>query len=509
MRKPLFFISIMSAILWLAPIAQSQIIDQQPAPVIGHDEHGTPIRSFGELYVLDVSPDFQPQNVIQHANANPKTRIKPLKSWEFENNYFGATPPRVPRTAHTDRQFYLPFNMIDGNSKTWWCSRGQSQPNIEPEWIRIDLSQEQMLDAVELMPLVEPLPERGVVKEWGGDVQYHNPWPQRLTIKLSLDGWHWDTVYETTNLPKSELGEKQVFRFPPRRAKQIWIIGENLGRFVDGPFVDFWGFCWAVSEVRVLSGEQDQALVSKGAGVTTSSTNYGYQGRRQELQDWWSLHYDLGLKWLRTAFWTSVLQWHYIEQVKGVYKVDPLADQIITECKDNGIKVVMGLEYGNWLYTDTPKENFEGRVETMPFDPAPVPWKDEHIQGYLNYVRFMVKHFKGRVFAWELWNEPLHDHRYGWGKEEEGHKKYAEIIQKVVPVIREEDPNVLIMASGTLGKMLDIVAEDIDIIDVVRYYEISLNDPKYRNQYQRFLDFKKWIEDKGFKGKYYFSQENQ
>ena len=145
----------------------------------------------------------------------------------------------------------------------------------------------------------------------------------------------------------------------------------------------------------------------------------------------------------------------------------------------------------------------------MPFDPAPVPWKDEHIQGYLNYVRFMVKHFKGRVFAWELWNEPLHDHRYGWGKEEEGHKKYAEIIQKVVPVIREEDPNVLIMASGTLGKMLDIVAEDIDIIDVVRYYEISLNDPKYRNQYQRFLDFKKWIEDKGFKGKYYFSQENQ
>ena len=493
----------------LGAAGHGQIIGQQLAPQIGVSENGVPIRAYGEVYVLDESPDFQPGNVLQHGNDNPKKKIKPLKSWEFENNYFGATPPRVPRTAHNDRQFYLPVNLIDGNTTTWWASRNQGMPNLEPEWVRIDLAQDRVIGTIELVPLGEALPERGINPGWGESARYYNPWPGKLTVKVSLDEWHWDTVFQTDQMPRSELGKPFTIHFPARPIKQIWITGELLDRCVQGPFLDFWGHAWAMSEVRVIGEGANWALAGRGAGVTTSSTNYGYQGRRQEMADWWSLQYDMGLKWLRVAFWTSVLNWHYVEQEKGVYKVDSLADQTIAEAHANGVKVVMGLEYGNWLYTDTPKDNFAARVETMPFDPAPVPWKDEHIEGYLNFVRFMVDHFRGRVFAWELWNEPLQDHRYGWGPDEKGFKKYREIIQRVVPVIREIDPEVKIMASGTLGRMLDVVAPEIDIIDVVRYYENPLDSAGYRNQHARFLDFKKFIESKGFKGKYYFSQENQ
>ena len=243
--------------------------------------------------------------------------------------------------------------------------------------------------------------------------------------------------------------------------------------------------------------------------MTASSTNYGYQGKRQELSDWWSLHYDLGLKWLRVAFWTSVLQWHYVEQERGKYVIDPEADQTITEAKSYGVKVVMGLEYGNWLYTDTPKDNFAARLETMPFDPAPAPWKEEDVQGYKNFVRFMVRHFKGRVYAWELWNEPLQDLRYGWGNDEKGFRKYAEIVSAVVPIIREEDPDAKIMASGTLGRMIDLVAPMVDIIDVVRYYENSLNSPVYVNEPEEVERYKQFVRSKGFKGDIFFSQENQ
>jgi hypothetical protein len=489
----------------------AQIINRQPAPIIATSSEGENIRGFGDIYIYDVSPDFQPGNVIQSGNRNPKIKIRPKKSWEIEDNLFGATPAGVPRSAETDRHFNLPVNLIDGDPKTAWTSRAQPQPNFEPEWIRLDLPQERMIQEIVLLPRSVPLPERGVDPEWGPTARYLDPLPKKLTIKVSLDAWHWDTVYQTDNLEAPpKMGAPMRFRFPVRRVKQIWIIGENFGLMVSGPFIDFWGHCWSLAEVQALDDNGfNWALASRGTGVTTSSTNYGYQGKRQELADWWSLHYDMGLKWLRVAFWDSVLQWNYVEQKKGIYQVDPLADEMVTEAADYGVKVVMGLEYSNWLYADHPKSNFAAGVETIPFDPPPVPWSESQVEAYKNFVRFMVGHFKGRVYAWELWNEPLQDHRYGWGHDEEGIHKYAEIIQQVVPIIRQEDPKAKIVASGTLGPAIALVAPLVDIIDVVRYYEASLDGPLYRNEPEEVERYEAFVRSKGFKGSIFFSEENQ
>lgn len=489
----------------------AQIVDRQPAPVVATSSDGEHIRGFGDIYVYDVSPDFQPANVIQLGNQNPKTKIRPKKSWEIGENLFGATPAGVPRSVETDRQFNLPVNLIDGDPNTAWTSRAQPQPNLEPEWIRLDLPQEQMIQEIVLVPRVAPLPERGVNPEWGPTSRYLDPLPKKLTIKVSLDAWHWDTVYQTDDLEApAKMGEPMRFQFPIRRVKQVWIIGENFGLMVTGPFIDFWGHCWSLAEVQALDDKGNNwALVSRGTGVTTSSTNYGYQGKRQELSDWWSLHYDMGLKWLRVAFWDSVLQWNYVEQQKGIYRIDPLADQMATEAANYGVRLVMGLEYSNWLYADHPKDNFAAGVETIPFDPPPVPWNEAQVEAYKNFVRFMVRHFKGRVYAWELWNEPLQDHRYGWGHDEKGFRKYAEIIQQVVPIIRHEDPGAKIMASGTLGPAIELVAPLVDIIDVVRYYETSLDSPLYRDEPEEVGRYEAFVRSKGFKGNIFFSEENQ
>ena len=141
------------SLLWLGLTLTALADEPQLPPVVTTSEGGAPIRAYGDLFLYTVSPDFQPHNTIQKGNPNPRRKIQPKKSWEIGSNYFGATPPRVPRTAKNYKQFQLPINLIDGNPKTFWASRGQGQPNIEPEWIRLDFPQDRVINEIVLTPI--------------------------------------------------------------------------------------------------------------------------------------------------------------------------------------------------------------------------------------------------------------------------------------------------------------------------------------------------------------------
>jgi len=60
---------------------------------------------------------------------------------------------------------------------------------------------------------------------------------------------------------------------------------------------------------------------------------------------------------------------------------------------------------------------------------------EEEIQRYLEYVRYIVGHFKDRVRYFELWNEPDNDSS-AIQHIEPG--DYVELVRRVVPVIRDE-----------------------------------------------------------------------
>jgi len=492
--------------------------DPRWPPQIG-EVNSVPIYGYGELFVYGLPPDFQPGNEMQVGNRDERRKIRPKKSWEIKSNYFGATPPRVPRTAHMDYQFNLPVNLIDGEPETCWVSRGQPRPDQQPEWIRIDLAQETTIREVVLLTRARPLPERGFPDYWdlGPDARYVSPMPRRLTVKVSRDEWHWETVYETADLPhRTETGAEIHLQLEPCRAKQLWLMGEEFGLLHRGPY-SHW-FTWCLAGVQVLDEEgHNVALASRGAGVTTSSTWYDAQGRRQEMDDWWPLHYDLGLKWLRVNFHNSVLIWHYVEQKKGEYVIDPRADTAITEAASHGINVIMGLMYGNWLYADRPQPNFVNRVQPMPFDSPPAPQTEEQIEAYLNYVSVMVNHFKGRVKIWEIWNEPDQDLRYGWGPE--GRKTYGRIFRRAKQIIAELDPSAKVLltaAGGSSGSPeydptdpdFGVKALEPDVVDYIRFYEEPLDGPMYRSYPERFKDFRRRMEAEGFKG-IYLSEENQ
>ena len=178
-------------------------------------------------------------------------------------------------------------------------------------------------------------------------------------------------------IPIVELGGKVELPFLPRAAKQVRLLGNDFGPMIhpdQGPFIIglFFGYTWSFAELEILDDKGNNvALASRGAGITQ------YEGRQGQwdfdVKNDVSLatRYDLGAKWIRANYWGGNLMWHYVEQEKGKYVIDPVSDLAVDEASKNGIEVIMGLEYGNWLYADPPRPNLQNQFDPILMDPPP------------------------------------------------------------------------------------------------------------------------------------------
>ena len=459
-----------------------------------------PVYAFGYTYVHAVSPTFLPAVAWQDGAAAAK-KIKPKKSWEIRGNLCGSTPAREPKLAANDDQPLLCAHLIDGDPETCWCSRGQTQPDVEDVWIRIDLPKVSRVCQVSLLP--HPKGLRGFTP-WPPDgVSVGQAWPTNLTVKVSQDGWHWENVYETVQLEPRESGRRLDVRFDARAVKQVWIIGRGFPRVMN------FGHCFSIASVEVIeeTGE-NLALHSRGAGVTVSSTHYGYGMDRFTQDMLWPLQYDLGFKWSRVGYDMGMFTWAYVEREKGRLRVDPKADAAVTEATENGIEVVMVLDKGNWLYAPQPRTPNRTRelVENY-YNNPPQPHTDPgHFKGWLNYVRFMVNHFKDRVRYFEVGNEWPPNTR-------EGAMEYAKLAKPTIALIRKLHPKARLIAAspGTFGLALDFIEGYLEaglgpLIDVIAwhpFYQFNPEDEKYRNYPEQVRQFKKKAAvSYGFKGEY-------
>jgi len=454
-----------------------------------------PVYAFGFTYVYGVSPDFLPGTVLQTGNSNPRTKIQPKKSWEIKESKMGVNPASVPRTPVNDIQPFQSIHLIDSDVETCWSSRAQIQPDVEDVWIRIDLPREGYIRSVSLVP--HP---KGQADDDEENVLFGRAFPKQLTIKLSRDAWHWETVYENKNFCQSEKVVTQKFAFEPRLAKQIWIIGREC------PQVLSYGHCFSIAEVEVEdTNGNNKASITKGAAVTVSSTYYGNYTTDRFTQDMlWPIQYDLGFKWMRVGHGKDVFTWAFVERVKGVLQLDSRADAAITEAVQNGINVIMILNKGReYFYVKEPKV-FDGTQNAWVF---PLFWErhpnpnesGEALQHYLDYVRFMVRHFKDRVKYFEVWNE--------W---DDGAEEFCKFFIPAVKVIREECPEAKIVTGSTSpGETISYILETLDIagpiFDVVGWHLWYNPDPTTKD----FLEYletirklKKECAARGFKGQY-------
>jgi len=97
-----------------------------------------------------------------------------------------------------------------------------------------------------------------------------------------------------------------------------------------------------------------------------------------------------GFKWVRMDF-----GWGGTERKKGEYDFSAY-DRLVTALDKFKIRAVFILDYGNSLYAEPGDQSpFTSRANTPEFREAFGKW-----------AVAAVKHFKGRGYLWEMWNEP-------------------------------------------------------------------------------------------------------
>ena len=107
---------------------------------------------------------------------------------------------------------------------------------------------------------------------------------------------------------------------------------------------------------------------------------------------------------------------------------------------------------------------------------------EEDIAHYLEYVRFIVNQFKGRVQYYELWNEPDAGFPLQYIKPED----YVDLAKRTIPVIKEIDPQAKVVVGCTSGTvnpqsreyLFKILNSDVmQIADVVSWHPLYGNIP--------------------------------
>ena len=404
------------------------------------------------MYIYGISPDLIPGVVMQDGNTNPITKIKPKKTWEINWNYLLSNTEQVPRSRYNDNQPLLPIHLIDGDRDTVWCSFGSVggplQPSVaDPEWIRIDLPVEATVNSISLLCSQNFYPGSN----------YGQSLPKELTIKLSTDAWHWETVYENKDMDVNETDRVDI-TFDPRPVKQIWIIGNHFTKhFTQGRPA------FSIGEVEVLDPSGNNvALVSRGAGVTVSSTNFTNADNRLNQEALWApLHYDMGMKWLRIGgAGNGAFQWPYVEHERGRLELDPVLDRWLTDAHRNGVNLILGLEpwVGNPIYLDPPRKTNWEEARWREFmlrgmdDAGIVDQSPEMLEGYVRFVEYMAGHLKDRAYIFQVGNEWG---SVGWTVDHA--RRYMDLFALTYEAIKRAAPDARVMMGSVSPMVTDLI----------------------------------------------------
>ncbi len=167
----------------------------------------------------------------------------------------------------------------------------------------------------------------------------------------------------------------------------------------------------------------------------------------------------LGIKWVRLQS-----GWQKTEGEKGVYDFSWLDSQVDNLIK-RGIQPWLCLCYGNRLYDELAKE-YVGAVGC-----PPVRTKEAN-DAWLNYVKKVAEHFKGRITYYEIWNEP----EGGWTwRPNPSSKEYAEFCIETAWAVKAVDKDAKIITGSHYDDTMESFDEEfshgiLDVTDAVTYH---------------------------------------
>jgi len=192
------------------------------------------------------------------------------------------------------------------------------------------------------------------------------------------------------------------------------------------------------------------------------------------------------------------------------YSTDELSipqwfDDIITTVVQNGLIITYSLSF--WDKANHPQgwTGITSRFKT-----------EEEILRYLDYVRFIVGHFKDRVQYFKIWNEP---DNCGDPVQCVEVADMINLIGRAVPVIREEYPEAKIVVGGNVyffaqDYFFTVLNSDImplvDVVDWQTMPDFGPSDESWRDYFSTYpslvQQFKDTASANGFSGEYRASE---
>jgi len=128
--------------------------------------------------------------------------------------------------------------------------------------------------------------------------------------------------------------------------------------------------------------------------------------------------------WLRKTFY-----WNGIEKEKDNFNYS-FYDNYVDNAKAQGKKILAILAYAASWHNDGKNNSYIS---------------SKNIQHYLNFIEVTVNRYKGKVDAWEIWNEP------NWFIFWKGtHNEFFELLRLAAIKIREIDPDAYIVGGSFL-----------------------------------------------------------
>jgi hypothetical protein len=207
----------------------------------------------------------------------------------------------------------------------------------------------------------------------------------------------------------------------------------------------------------------------------------------------------MGYKWVRVSI--DWLEWSDVRRTGqySEYKISACQDKAIDLLYQNDVQILYNL-----VYWDPQIQVFDGytRFHT-----------DEEVQHYLDYVHFIVEHFKGRIQWYSILNEP--NSSDGQSAVQVG--DYIALVRQVVALIHEIDPDAKIVIgettplneSGAMNYIRTIFKTDIAaMVDGIAWHDGSGNSIEYQQDF--YLNYPRLVKEivstaqaKGFTGQFF------
>lgn len=136
---------------------------------------------------------------------------------------------------------------------------------------------------------------------------------------------------------------------------------------------------------------------------------------------------DAGFGWVKQRF-----EWRYIEsKAKGQFEWNE-SDRIVAAANKAGLKIIARIDnQPKWARSDK-------------IFPATGP--PDKMEDFADYVSALVGRYKGRVQAYEIWNEP--NLAREWGNKQPNAGEYVNMLKAAYSAAKKADPDALIISAG-------------------------------------------------------------